>query len=372
MRVFSSAVLLLLAATAPTFAADDHSGRTNIRDYGALCNGTNDDTSAFKAAIAAAPFGGVVFVPPGNCVVSDTLDIKNNLVSIVGDGLGSQIFQQSDKTLLRLTNTAALMIKNLFLGSAATSVGTALIDLTNSHRNRIDNVSMLGSYHGLHLNGSLLNTVVDLRSGVNFSQLFFAASQIVTPNQYWVYAEPYAATGISANANTFIAPVLEGGTNGIFIKDGNGQGSLQLVGGTFEGVTGIGLQFHGTFLPSSVTGIDFEDNGQDIVIDGSSNIRMSAINSVSGAVIPPAPIVSLTGDTRNVQISDSSVDSIFVGPKTKRIVLQNITSGLAGGPFANVSLPSVSVIPAGSPTDPYPGPITNITANNVGNYAAGE
>jgi len=154
--------------------------------------------------------------------------------------------------------------------------------------------------------------------------------------------------------------------------DGTGQGSLQVLGGTIEGVTGIGLQLQGTFLPSSITGIDFEANGQDIVINNSSNIRLTAINSVSGPVTPTTPIVSLTGDTRNVQISDSSIDSINVASSTKRIVLQNITSGLAGGPYTNVNLPTVNVIPAGSATDPYPGPITNITANNVGNYAAGE
>jgi hypothetical protein len=367
MRIFCSVALLLLITTAPTFAV-------NVRDQGALCNGTNDDTLAFKKAIAAAPVGGRVVVPPGSCVVTDTL-LVNSPVSIVGEGLGSQIFQQSDKTLLHFQNTTAVMIKNLFLGSAATTAGNALIKLTNSHRNRIENVTMLGGYHGLYLKGSLLNTVIDLRSGINFSNLFFAASGVST-NQYWVYAEPF--NSISANANTFIAPVLEGGTNGMFLTDGpypgTGQGSVQIVGGTIEGVTGVGLQFHSTFLPSSVSGVDFEDNGQDIIIENSSNIRLSAINSVSGFSngTQQPHIVSLTGDTRNVQISDSSIDSLNVAKTTKRIVLQNITFGLASGAYSNVALPPVTVILPGSPTDPFPGPITNITADNVGNYAAGQ
>jgi hypothetical protein len=376
MRFFYFAALVLLAIAAPTFADAQNSGRTNVRDFGAKCNGTNDDTSAFIQAIAAAPIGGIVYVPRGNCVVSSTLVINSSHpVSLVGEGVGSQIFQNANQTLLQLQDTNALMIKDLFLGSAATTPGIALIELDNSHHNRIDNVTMLGASYGLHLYGSLLNTMVDLRSGINFSNLFFAASQVST-NLYWVYAERNPTTNISANANTFIAPVLEGGTNGIIITDGNGQGSLQLVGGTIEGVTGIGLQFQNTFLPSSVTGIDFEDNGQDIVINNSSNIKLSAINSVSGfssvTQTQSASIVSLNGDTRNVQISDSSIDSITVASSTKRIVLQNITFGLASGAYSNVNLPPVTVIPPGSPTDPFPGPITNITANNVGNYAAGE
>jgi hypothetical protein len=373
-RILYTAALLLLASAAPTFA-DEHNGQANIRNHGAKCDGINDDTSAFRQAINDAPFGGIVFVPAGKCVVSETLVINStHLVSIVGDGVGSQIFQRADKTLLRLTGVNALMIKNLFLGSAATAPGTALIELNNSHHNRIDNVTMLGSSYGLHLYGSLLNTIVDLRSGINFGNLFFADSKVST-NQYWVYAERNPTTNISANANTFIAPALEGGTNGIVLTDTNGQGSLQIVGGTIEGVTGIGLQFQGTFLPSSITGIDFEDNGQDIVINNSSNIRLSAINSVSGFSnnMQKPNIVSLTGDTRNVQISDSSIDSITVAYTTKRIVLQNITFGLASGAYSSVSLTlPPTIIPPNSPTNPFPEPIATITAANVGNYAAGE
>ena len=218
MRTLSSAVFLLLAITAPSFADEATPHRTiNVRDHGATCNGTHDDTQAFRKAIDKAPVGGMVLVPPGRCVVSDTLVINAaNAVSIVGAGRASQIYQRSQKTLFDFQGVNALMIKDLFLGSAATAAGTALIKLTNSHHMRIDNVTMLGSYYGLHLNGSLLNTIVDLRSGTNFRNTFFAAG-LVRRTQYWVYAERF--NSISANANTFVAPVLEGGVNGIWLVD---------------------------------------------------------------------------------------------------------------------------------------------------------
>src|SRR5277367_581709 len=96
MRVLHILSLLLLATTAPSLAQVAKTGRANVRNYGALCNGTNDDTSAFQRAIAAALVGGVVFVPPGHCVVSQTLVIgSSHPVSIAGDGVGSQIFQNS-------------------------------------------------------------------------------------------------------------------------------------------------------------------------------------------------------------------------------------------------------------------------------------
>jgi hypothetical protein len=191
-------------------------------------------------------------------------------------------------------------------------------------------------------------------------------------NNVWVYLEPYG--GISANANTFIAPALEGGTKGIVITDNNGQGSLQTMGGPIEGVGGTGLTLQGTFLPSSITGIDFEANGQDINIQASSNIRFTAINSVPGSTtINPA--ISLTGDTRNVQITDSNISSLAAASTTKRIMLQNVTFGTPGG---NYCANAILNVPAAVSNQILIGnnavvdPITNITAANVGNYCGGQ
>jgi hypothetical protein len=337
MRVFYSAFLLLLVAIAPSFADDDAAPRRTISvvDHGARCNGRHDDTEAFRKAIAAAK-GGVVSVPPGRCVLTDTLVINaSNQVSIVGAGRSSQIFQSANKTLLQLQGVQAVMIKNLYLGSAATDAGTSLLELVDSHRNRIDNVTMMGGYYGLHLYGSLLNTIVDLRSGVNIGGFFATTST----NQYWVYAERDHVNHISANANTFLAPVLEGGNYGIYVQDApdptcpgcirNGEGSLQITGGTIEGVAQTALVLQQTFLPSSVTGIHLEANGADVLIDQSANIRLTAVLSVGGPGGTGAHGIRVQGAfTRNIEITDSIIQEIITDTAVKRFQLQNITTDL--------------------------------------------
>jgi hypothetical protein len=67
------------------------------------------------------------------------------------------------------------------------------------------------------------------------------------------------------------------------------------MGGTIEGVSGTGLSLTGTFLPSSITGLHFEANGQaDILVNNSSNIRLAAIASVPGGAAS-TPSISLSG-----------------------------------------------------------------------------
>jgi len=274
----------------------------------------------------------------------------------------------------------ALSIRDLYLGSVSTVADTALIKLTNSHHMRIDNVTMLGSYYGLHLKGSLLATVVDLRSGTNFGGFFGAVS---TPT-WWVYGERF--NDISANANTFIAPVLEGGLNGIWIKDTNGEGSLNITGGTIEGVgtgtSGIALKLENTQLPSSITGTHFEANkGADIVLQTVSNVRLSAVLSIK--------LIELKGDTRNVKISDSMAQNITIdlgdgryptGTGAKRVILENITTCFAPGP--SVITPAPTADPDfGQPNGPSSPVLPNtlvpgkfrkdIVYTNIGNYCGG-
>ncbi len=61
-------------------------GHVNVLDYGAVGDGSNDDTASIQAAIDAIPaVGGVVFLPPGNYKITSALTWKVN-VSMYGTG----------------------------------------------------------------------------------------------------------------------------------------------------------------------------------------------------------------------------------------------------------------------------------------------
>jgi hypothetical protein len=68
------------AESAPTAAPK--AGSLNVRDFGAVGDGVKDDTGAFVAALkAAGELGGnTVFVPRGNYLIQDRLEIPENVV----------------------------------------------------------------------------------------------------------------------------------------------------------------------------------------------------------------------------------------------------------------------------------------------------
>jgi hypothetical protein len=69
----------------------------DVRAYGAVGNGTTDDTTAIRNAIAAVPEGGTLFIPNGKFRVTDTISI-NRAISIRGSGPGSAFWLDLNST----------------------------------------------------------------------------------------------------------------------------------------------------------------------------------------------------------------------------------------------------------------------------------
>lgn len=75
--LISKTGLVSKTVTVDTYDPDDlkELGFVNVRDYGALGDGT-DDLAAIHAAIAALPsYGGAVYFPPGEYGISDSITI---------------------------------------------------------------------------------------------------------------------------------------------------------------------------------------------------------------------------------------------------------------------------------------------------------
>jgi hypothetical protein len=62
----------------------DYKKGVNVVDFGAKGDGVNDDTKAFKRAIAACKPGYAVFIPKGTYRLTDTLQIQKSRISLKG------------------------------------------------------------------------------------------------------------------------------------------------------------------------------------------------------------------------------------------------------------------------------------------------
>jgi hypothetical protein len=318
------ALVLLLAVAAAALPAGRAAAQglapwTDVTRTGAAGDGRSDDTAAVRRAVERTPAGGLVLFPPGRYRLTGEILVERP-VSFAGVGRASQVYQASPgQSLLVFRGVQAVSVRDLYLGSLATAPGASLVKLVNTHHARLDNIIMRGGHYGVHLMGSLLNTFTGLRSGTNFGAASFFAP--TSTNRAWVMGERF--NDISSNANMFVAPALEGGTDGIVLSDTNGEGSLAVYGGTIEGVAGVGVSLRRTGLPSVISGVHMEANGTaDIRLERTMHARIEGVFATR--------LVELAG-ALNTTVENALVERVAIDAASVRTRLDSVTFNLSGG-----------------------------------------
>lgn len=123
----------------------------NVKAFGAKGDGTTDDTAAVQAALDAANVaGGVVYFPQGGYVITSTLDAGAGRIMLRGDNHRTQLYLETDTTLI--TATGQLFIAYLSLNGERVASPTATIAVHLNYTGgshsfaRFDNVVFTGGW----------------------------------------------------------------------------------------------------------------------------------------------------------------------------------------------------------------------------------
>lgn len=174
----------------------------SVKDFGAVGNGTTNDTAAFQAAIAASNY---VFVPSGTYLL-DPVNLKSNLV-IYGEGLSS---------LLKANGTTGILCNNASgLGNAMTYVEIANLAFTGAASKAIyqSDVTAYSSWFWIHDN------FFD-KSLAECIKLNMIESQWIEGNKFG-----HAGTSGAAHRHIYITGQTTAGANQVFINNNHFQTS---------------------------------------------------------------------------------------------------------------------------------------------------
>jgi hypothetical protein len=106
----------------------------SVKDFGAIGDGTTNDTAAFQAAVNANK---AIYIPQGTYVLTSQISFANNSISIIGDGIGVSVLKWtsavSNGFYGLFTNTnVQVTIQNISIRTAVANGGNA-INLTFSN-----------------------------------------------------------------------------------------------------------------------------------------------------------------------------------------------------------------------------------------------
>jgi len=148
-------------APATTSTVDDNGRQVfDVKTYGAVGDGSTDDTSAIQSAIAAASAtGGVVFFPPGVFVLPSRLTCKSlNNVSFQGSGKSTILRsavpisfppRNGGPTMLGVANCANFSIRNITFdnNNIITALRSCMVSVSSSTNFTVSNCAFINAKH---------------------------------------------------------------------------------------------------------------------------------------------------------------------------------------------------------------------------------
>lgn len=321
----------------------------NVRGYGAVGDGTTDDTTAIRNAITAVPDGGTLYIPTGKFRVTDTITI-NKPISILGSGSTSAIWLD-----LNSTTKTGLVIGNLTGDAAAENqsyrnfgvfgpTGSCKygLGIFHVHRSRFENIHVRpgSSHHAVVVGGCLLthfNFVVQNNSLDGYpsnSGTWGGAGVLVADLRTFTGS----GSNMPTNACVFDCIVEGGSGGGLAFQPQDQSGGNNFITGTYEGFTATTGGLYGTgygLYMDGCTGFSLYDlhveanvNGNLIKNSSSFTVRDSGFFS-TGTQLEKLTLQSAADFT----INRITVGYLTIEPTCSRYEVENVVG--QKNPYSN-------------------------------------
>jgi hypothetical protein len=323
----------------------------NVLDFGAVGNGTTNDTAAIQAAVdSLTPGGGTVYLPSGTYLVDTIVFPYDNgpantqpftTINLIGSGMTSAILQMNNPTNPVIAMSRA--VNNFRMtGSTFSDFGVKAHptgSVSNSNHIAIDAIgfdAVIFRRIKFYSNGATGSVCFMFRTiaqpQLSYSQVFegINVSQAVGP----AYVLKTQGNGVDALSNTNLIQVRDcwvyANTNMVTAFDMSACSLYQVINCEIEssGDYGIVCGFRGTIIGNWFESLDIGPlQFVDTVVGASSEntIMGNYFSGFSGAISQPS-----VNNTNNIFINNAGGNWTLTGPAKKLVI------GAGASPAAQV------------------------------------
>lgn len=167
VSVLTSAALYFTVSASAGVSRTVHSKLSeerSVKDFGAVGNGSTDDTAAIQAAINSltTTYGGIVTFPPGRYKISAPIVVNRHGITLMGSGqgqnnsIGSEIIGSGDHDIVSVGAWYYFSLKNIKLGhpiGITLTTPSALLRMVGSFFATIENVIFVSGWDHIVLDG---------------------------------------------------------------------------------------------------------------------------------------------------------------------------------------------------------------------------
>lgn len=341
----------------------------NIKDYGAVGDGTADDTAAIQAAIDSGAGGLSVFIAPGTYKITSTIYLRRNKVRLFGAGPGVSMIQfvnasggiafsgDTNKTASLLTySSCALEDFEVISSGSAANDATIIVDLTSFSYGHFNIEAQTRRVGGTIYQGQGNAGTSPYFNHIESTGLFGGLDQ--TQRAFGFEGGAFVGGSNGPNAN-MIGPITRAASLATVVDLKVGQGNMfsnigaESIAGTFILLGGNGAADTGTSSGSN-TAITLKDSTKSWITNafvngavqitagiGAGQIRRIATNTASTLTLawPWATIPDATSQYSVFELR--SADNKFVNIRQEGVSSSNFV--FAWPDSANTEITQTSV-----------------------------
>lgn len=343
--VATSSIVLPGGTTTPRTLGALFNDWITVKDFGAIGNGSADDTIAIQAAITAAQVagGGTIYIPAGRYNVTATLTISSPNVRLVGAGMWDTTLVRStdygdtilitgnDATATELTNVGVSDIG--FLSNGLTTSG-AHLNLNGVARGSFENLYFLQGFIGIKAQALTASSIRNIylvftnlyggsSTGRRFMELGFntAYGHAMCGD---LFISDFNVRGTIPATNTEIGVNILA-ADGIWFSNGhigNASSANLVIAATGQLLSGI--YFENIMVDEGTsTGILFE--GTNVAYQG-SQIMFSNLQVSGGSTLNYGILFASGANFFGVQFSNSTVSGCYgTGVELDSLLLSQVS-----------------------------------------------
>jgi len=270
----------------------------SVKSYGAVGDGVTDDTAAIQAAIARVGIagGGIVYIPPGTYLLSNSLSITTAGVNIVGAGIQATILKQS-------STTAGVLAFNTFASGVV--------------QNRVANLKIS---HSSASTGAAISGQSLWVDGVLVSEIAFRYGVLASAGSRWFVSN--SVIGSNPNDAAAVAVNVSGATGFVM------SSSYALYGGVGSAVVQFATAGN-AIVGSTIASLTANPtDGIKVLSGGGVSISSSSITAAGSHAVS---IASGAGDVRidsDASLSPDVLDSRSASPQVYSLAVNGSVTPL--------------------------------------------
>lgn len=224
----------------------------DVKAFGAVGNGTTDDTTAIQAALTYGMANGVgVYFSPGTYLITSTVSFSGHSNYIFGNGQRSALYTTSNISMLKFDTSVAGFYNTIegltfvadVSGTRTSNVGLEIGTAFGGYQayNRFTNLRFEGTYYGIRM--TKVSTTDELQFDWNSFDRIQTANVGALNCEYGIRFDYGSGTGNVFSILNFVTTTV-----GIDFAAGNNANNIGdiIISGLHNGGGGIGVRGAGT------------------------------------------------------------------------------------------------------------------------------